>query len=363
MGMIATALVTGAVVSDWRRDSIISWVKDGRQSMTQISRRDFLQRLLMVKPGISARESLQQSSCVIFRKGRLYTMNQEVSCSIPSALDTGVEGALRADKLMDLLQSLDDDEMEVGQVGKTLLLSGKNKEAKLVMEMEIVLPLEGVELPKVYQPLSPDFAEAVKLVKVCTKKKSDFALETLHMTPKFLEASDNSRIIRYSVPTFTTGEVLARADSLSSMTQLGMLEAAETENWLHFRNSLKLRVSVRKFAVQKYPDLSQFLKLRGERVVFPPAMQVAVARAGIMAEESVRVSLSNEGLTVLGQAAGGTYRETISYDKYVGPAITFSLPSKMLLEALEKSSTCEVTDCSLRVAGEKYTFVAAIERS
>ena len=47
-----------------------------------IDRAKLLAALELVSPGLSPREILEQSSCVVFRGGRIATFNDEVACSV-----------------------------------------------------------------------------------------------------------------------------------------------------------------------------------------------------------------------------------------------------------------------------------------
>ena len=327
----------------------------------KINRESFLQKLLLVEPGISTKETIQQSSCVVFLKGRLYTLSQETACSIPSELPSDWEFAIRAEKLIALLKSMKDEEIELNY-SKTLNIKGQGK-ARLNTEERILLPVSEVELPKKddWQELHEDFAEAVDLVCKCTKRRSEFQKECIHITKSWLESSDNMKMIRYSVPTFIRKSVLVRGESIKVIVQLGMTKAAETSNWLHFKNPTGLRLSVRQFGLEEYPRLEDFLKMRGKRVTFPKGLVDAATRAAIFCEDgnSLKVSISEERLLVEGRSVQGEYLESRKV-KYVGAPLAFWIPAKLISELVKEHSNAEVTDYTIRVDGGKYVYCASL---
>lgn len=324
-----------------------------------------MQRLLCVQPGISAVEVLQQSSCVILRKGRFYTLSQEIACSIKSGLDDTLDGAVHARKFIEILQKLPDDELDLAVEDGILKVRGERKRLELPLESEVVLPVSEVEVPKEWQKLNPDFCQAVSLVVGCTQKgvKADFIKQCVHVHPQWLEASDNVQMMRYLVNTPVSKSVLVRGETIKTIVQLGMTHGAETENWLHFYSPMKLRLSVRKFGLEKYPPLEKFLELRGRRVTLPRGLEKVTERAAVFRDETdnVLVALKDDTLTMRGVADDGVYHEECSL-KYSGQPISFVINHKLVGETLKKSENWELTDVSIRVDGGKYVYVSSLEK-
>ena len=116
----------------------------------RIDRKDFLQRLLCVSPGISNRETIQQSSCIVFRNGRLYTMSTEVACSLKSNLPEELEAAIPAEIVTNLIKLYPDDELDLEMTDSHLLVKGKGKKSKVAIMGDIVLPIDDVERPETW---------------------------------------------------------------------------------------------------------------------------------------------------------------------------------------------------------------------
>ena len=330
----------------------------------KMARSDLLQKLLCVSPGIAKRETIQQSACVVLRRGRFYTLSSEIACSIASGLPSDWEGAIRAEKLIDLLEAMTEEEVEVDHELKTLQVRGKHKRAPLVMEDQVVLPVDEVERPRQWTALHEDFVGAVDLVHRCTKKRDEFSFtkECVHVHPDYLEACDNVRMVRYTVPVPVAGATLVRGETLRSLVQLGVTRGSETAAWLHFRNPLGLRLSLRRFVLEDFPPLEQYLLLRGRPIRFPPVLMEAVTRAGILNKDEILIRLSKDKLVVEGISQEGSYREW-SKMRYNGPDICFGLHPKLIEQLLKDQAECEVTDTTVRVSqGNKFIFCASVER-
>lgn len=336
--------------------------------MTLANRRDLLQKLLAVEPGLARTDRFLQGKCVILRQGRFYTLSQEIACSIASGLPRDMEAAVRADKLMKMLKELPDETLEIS-LSKTLNLTAcltgiKRRRVKLPIEGEIKLDVNAVELPGKddWQPLAEDYGEAILVAASCTKTQGDYLHTCIHVTSRWLEASDNCKMARYKVLLPIAEPCLVRAKVLKEVASLGMTKVAATVNWLHFKNPLGLRVSVQKHQVESYPPLIEFLKLRGTKVTFPKTLVKAAGRAAIVADEDVGIKIEVYGdgsLSIEGKSIFGEYGETKAI-KYDGKELSFLVPPKLIAELVEKHNAVEVTDVSLRVNGGKFIFATSL---
>jgi hypothetical protein len=330
----------------------------------KVNRKELLQRLLMVKPGISARETIHQSSCVVMKRGRFYTLSQEIACSLESGLPVEIEGAIRAQELISFLSLWSKEEIELEVSSKTLSLRGSR--TKIPMEAEVLLPVDNVEKPKDWSKLDPNFAEAVRVVSGVVSKKTrvedGFLSICVHVTDSFIEASDNNRYARYTIPTFLQSPSLVRGESIREIVQLGMTKGCETENWLHFRNPMGLRMSIRKWMLEKaYPDWSEFLDQRGDKIIFPKDLEDITKRCGIFEDEKgIKVSLEDQKMTIEGMSSNGRSEESRMV-KYSGKPTKFIISHKLLEELVKEHTECEITKHALRANGNGYVFLSSLE--
>jgi len=105
-----------------------------------INRKEFIDTLKAIKPGIAKLEILEQSDCIIFdaESKRAYTFNDELACFIK--LDIGITGAVIADMLLELLNKLKDEEIEVSQDDTHFKVKGKRFESGVRCDSDIRMP-------------------------------------------------------------------------------------------------------------------------------------------------------------------------------------------------------------------------------
>jgi hypothetical protein len=329
----------------------------------KVNREDFLSRLLTVQPGLSQREILEQSSCVVFRNGSIVTYNDEVSCRCASGLPKEVTGAVKAKPLLAILQKLEEDEIQVCVTAKGLEIRGKRKGAAIALEAEVLLAVDTVEPPKGWSPLPDDFCKAVELAGQCAgQDQSRFALTCIHLHPDFIEACDNFQLARYTLATGLTSPVLVRHTSVKPIAQLGMTEFSETDSWLHFRNHAKLILSCRRY-LEEYPDLTALLDVSGAPAALPKGLVEAVDKAEVFTGENpdnnyVRVELRPGELRLRGTGVSGHYWQIFDMPAYRGAALAFLITPKLLAEIVTRHNEVQVTKDRLKVEGGKWRYVA-----
>lgn len=339
----------------------------------KLPRESFLHALESVSPGLSPREIVEQSTCLVFRDGQVYSFNDEISCQGKSGLDGSFTGAVRADKLLDLLRKLPEDEIDITQAKGELAIAGKGRKAAFTMESEITLPIDQVDKPGKWRKLPGDFAEAVGMVQNCASTdQSAFALTCVHVHPKHVEAFDGFQTCRWKLDAGVNEPYLVRASSIKHATVLGMAEVSETQSWLHFRNGTGLIVSIRRY-VEEYPqDIGRFLAvkdeagkdIRGVSVQLPKGLKEEAERATLFSSENADsnylvVEMKQGKVRVKGVGITGRY-EAGKKLTWNGPEMQFLISPKLLAEIVAKHSECFMSKSRLLVSGGGWRYAAAL---
>lgn len=333
----------------------------------KVNKDEFLGRLDQVKAGLSPKEIVEQSSCFAFADGDVFTFNEEVACRVKSGLPKEFRGAVKAEPLLNLLRKLKEDELDLDLKKEELVVTGKRRKAGIRTEAEVLLPVDAVEKPKGWVKVSPDFADAVQIVRECAgKDQTNFVFTCVHMTPKFMEACDNFQLTRYKIATGVEGDVLVRADALKHVADMGVTDVCVTPAWVHFKGDGNAVMSCRRID-EKFPDLTDILNTHGDKAVLPKALQEAVETAEIFSSENadhnhVKIELRADRLRIRGQGASGWYSE-VKQIKYAGKPMAFMVGPKLIAELVRRTTDCEISkDHRLRVDGGKWVYVACLEK-
>lgn len=327
-----------------------------------VNREKLLLQLESVQAGLSPREIIEQSSCFVFRDGRVLTYNDEVACRRKCELQ--ITGAVPAVPLLSILRKLAEETLEVEVEGNELILIGKRRKAGIRLEAEITLPVGKVEKPGEWQVLHDDFIEGVNLVQHhASKDESQFSLTCIHLSTDYIESCNNVQAVRVKMKTGLKASTLVRRDALKHVVPLGMVEFCETESWMHFRNTDGLTLSVRRYMTE-YENVDSIFQVKGEPIVIPKGLGEAVEKASIFSAESsddnlISVELRPERMRIRGTGATGWFQE-VKKLAYNGPDLSFLIAPEMLIEITNKHNEAEITEGRLKVDGGKWVFVTCL---
>ncbi len=331
--------------------------------MSLVNREEFLNQLESVRPGLSPKEIVEQSSCFVFRDGVVCAFNDEVACTAPCDLD--IEGAVRAAPLLAIVEKLSEDEIRIDQQKKEMIVRVKNQATGITMEEEVVLPIDSVDMPEKWRSLPKGFCHAISIVGSCASKDSQQYIATcIHLAPTWLEATDDFQMARYPLKKWRKDSVVVRAQSLASVIDSEVVEWGETDSWIHFRNAAGLIVSCRLSRVE-FPNIGRHLEVSGESITLPGGLGDVVSKAEIFSESnieknSVSVRLKSGRLRIKGEGVSGWYQGSRAV-KYDGPPMSFVISPKMLMDIAAHHNDCVVGDGKLKVDTGNYQYVACIE--
>lgn len=328
-----------------------------------VEREDLLRRLESVRPGLTPRELIEQSSCYVFQDGLVMTFNEEVACTIE--LDLGFDGAVKADKFRTLLQKLGDKELEVTKEEGKVFLKGKGKKHWFATDDKVRLAISSVDIPKKWKKLPADFLEGVGMaVKCCSTNKDLFKLTCVHFTKKFMESTDQGmQALRFYLKLDIQQDFLVRAASLRHIISLGMDEFSETGDWVHFSNPMGLIMSCKRW-MDDYPKIDvAFDAPNARKIRLPKNLYKSVENVQMFAEETeskkILVDLSAKEVQVIGEGitGGGKERKAINYN---GPAQRFWVDPAVFGNLAKEFADCLITDTKLKVEGPKFDYVAGL---
>lgn len=328
------------------------------------NRMDLLSRLEQIKAGTSNKDLMEQTSCVVFKGGKLVTFNDEVSCRLPSRFPKDFECAVKYTPLVALLTKMQEEELKAELSDSEFVVTGKNRKSGIFMEKNIQLGFSAVESPKEWVEVPSDFAEAITIVSaVAGKDESKFVSTCVNVAKEWIEATDNHQICRYFIKTGITKSSLIRKEAVKTLGSLEVTQFSETEKWLHFRNEEGFIYSARRYQ-EEFLDVSPFLKKEGAEVQLPKSLAEAAERANIFSSENaddnlVSVKLSEGRVIIEGRGSSGWYKEAKKAE-YKDEPLHFLISPEILSEVLRKMNRCLITDRRLLINGGKWTYCTSL---
>lgn len=328
----------------------------------RINRLDLLSVLESIQPGLTLKDTVEQSSCFAFQNKEVMTFNDEIACRRKSPLK--ITGAVPAAQFMGILRKLPEPEIDIEVEDGELICRGKGRRFGVKIQSEVTLPMEKVEEADEWKKIHDDFKDAIYVCQQCVDKdESNYAGSCIHITPKFIEACDNSQAIRYRIKTRVKEPFLVRGSSIKHMVDLGMTEFCETETWIHFRNPDELVYSCRRDP-QEYEDIEDVFNVEGSPLVLPKGLGDAAERAEVFSSENadeneVRIEIKKGKMKIIGDGISGWFTEFKKL-KYSGKPLAFHVGPKLLVELVKRYNDCIISPDRLRVDSGNFSYVVAL---
>lgn len=339
----------------------------------RFDREDLLRRLEAVVPGLTTKDTVDQSSCFLFLDGSLVTYDDETLCRAPSPLGKAFAGAVTAANFLEVLRREKDKEVTVTPGEGHLLVRGSGWRLRLVLQAEVSSPAVAfTEEPARWRPIPEGFREALDTVAACaapTDKR--FEATCVHFHPDWLEAGTNVQLCRWPLKTGLKQPTLVRASSVKHVAKaIGLEEWGRSDNWLHFRGR-ELLIACRRF-VDPYPDVGEFLQAPdGVPVTFPKTVAEAADTAGLFSQETAETSMNMVRLD-LSPHKGGRLRVTgegvsAEYSKgkrigYRGKPLSCYIPPQLLMDLVNRHNECVVAPDRLLVDVGHYRWATCLMR-
>jgi len=323
----------------------------------------------IVQPGLTPTEVVDQSNCLVFKKGKVYTYNDEVACITKSKLPTSVTAAVSAGPIFAMLSKYKEEYIQIRLTKSRMYIQGKGRESWIALDQEITLGIDNVDLPDKdnWQKINPEFTEAVALVQECASKKEDesFALTCINIHPKWIEAGDNDQITRYRLKTGLKKSVCIKRNALKHIIPFAPTEMAVTKTWLHFRNA-DVSMSCRLW-YEQYPNWSPYFDIEGKKTALPKGLVEACDKAKYFSQQNehdwVKITIRPNGkLWLEADGVSGGHREKKKLN-YSGKKLIFFIGPTLLSEIVKKHNECILSKTAMMIDGGKWKFVASLELS
>ena len=344
-----------------------------------LRRDEFLAKLESLRPGLSSKEILEQSASFVFQSGQAYTFNGEVACRCPSGLEIGFQGAVRADKLLNVLRKRPEEELEIVTKPGSFSITSKERSTEFHAEEEIKLPVSYVQAPDPdsWTSLDDNFAEAVFLAKECAgKDHANFLVTCVHLHPHRIEATDTCQVICCEVTTGVEKPLLVRRDSIKHLVGLpidgySLTQGAGGASWAHYRASTGLVLSFSCWPLETEVNLAKHLECSGISLKLPKGVKLAAELAGEFSSENpietnlVRVDLVKNKILIEGAGITGCHREKKKLD-YLGPPVSFYMSPKLLADIADRYTELQVCGNPpdrLKVEGDGWKYVSFLTRA
>lgn len=332
----------------------------------KIERDKFLEALKKAKPGLSAKDIIEQASCYVFSGDRIYTFNDEVA--VAAFLEHGITGAVPAKKLFDLIDKMTDAVVDVETSEEGLLIKGKKLKAVIKYQTQINLPISELSKPVTWHALPAEFVEGMSNALMSTGTDlTKPVLTCVHWTPEHIESCDNFRLTRHILKVEGLEEnVLIPANSVRQLISYKAVEFSITAGWAHFKTADDCVFSCRVFAGE-YSNIDKFFKMPDSAtvIVFPKAIYNVFSRISVLASSDVtgaafaNIQIKDKKLTVFGNSDQGSIMEETPINNTADIMFAVKVETFAKIGTFEEGIVSE-SGTSIRFSKDNHTHIVSL---
>ncbi len=306
--------------------------------------------LVIVKPGLSNKEILEQTTSFAFLEGRVVTYNDEISISHPIK-GINFEGAIKAEELYGLLTQLDKEEIELDPQEEEILIRCGKLKAGLRLEEEIQLPLK--KIPSKWKELKDpkQFKDFMNLaMQTCSTDMSKPILTCVSVrSDGSVIGSDGFRLVQCQGHGSPVDDFLVPATSIRDLLKINPTHISLEKSWVHFKNEKGTVFSCRRviedYVEQEKIDLIMKVK-KGEEIKFPSKIEDMLSRGGTFAKRAFyfdeRVEIVIEEGKILLRATADETKSWIEEKASIKckSSISFMITPNLFQDILKMTHTC-----------------------
>lgn len=313
-----------------------------------INKKELQKALEIVKPGVSQKDMIEQSTNFAFMGNRVVTYNDEISISttIP---DMDLTGAVSANELYSFLSKVKTEDIDIETTDNEILLKAGKVKAGLSFQTEIKLPLEEIDEITEWKELPENFIDALSFCSFCySKDLSKPILTCIHIFSSGAESCDNAR---YSKKVFTSpidiSNTLIPGNTVKELIKYKPMEISLGTGWAHFKSGETI-FSCRIFQ-DEYPNTSNMLDIEEDSVdiIFPKDMLDMIDKASVFSKSSdlddscISIFLENKKIIIKSKNTCGWTQEE-SPIRYSGEKKEFMINPTALMDICKQTNKCTI---------------------
>lgn len=256
----------------------------------EIEKQELIKILTMIKPGLSNKAIIEETTHFIFTGKQIVTYNDRIcilypfktdfSCSIPADQFFKILNGVKVDKI-----KIDFEEDKIKIKSKGLNASLSTMSGENIIEMISVIDIDKMKADK--KSLPEDFKEAITMCLFSVSKDlTNPAMTCLFINKNNIASTDDLRISEYAMKAKIKESILLPASSAVQLIKYSFDEysVSEDNNWISFFNKEGLCFCCR-LIEGEFPDYKGLIQdFESEEIELPKEIKSMIETAAISAD-------------------------------------------------------------------------------
>lgn len=330
----------------------------------KINRVRLLKVLQAVKPAISSKEILEQSTHICFDENIIRAYND--SLAITAQFETGLKGTISAIQLISLLEKLPSKKIKFkfDKINDMLNITAKNIKAAIKLETKIKLPILDLSKLKKWEVLPAGFCSALSFaIFSASRNMGRVELTGIYIEGKQMVSCDNFRATKVQLKEGIEIPLLIPSSAAVELVKYNPIKYISQDDWLHFKCKKNIVFSCRTIE-GKYPieSILKLFKKSGKKVNLPAHFEQVINRAQVLTDsdfeqdKTISLCFTNNRLICKGKGTLGWIEETIDLN-YQDKEIEVHVHPQFLIEILKHLKEIDIDKSLIYFKGDNFEHV------
>ena len=320
----------------------------------KLDRKELLEALNNVMPGVAKQEVLEQSDSFVFKDNKIFTYNGDICVTCPYPLKEDSSFAIKSKAFFALLNKTKKAEIELlinENSIEIVLLKGS---ATIPLDNEITLPYDELAIDKIQKSMWVDvpenFIDGLLIThKNCSTDKDRPSLTCVHLCSDYMESANNDTATRFNIEfNILNLDVCIPAVFAKELCKYSPQQMYVRENWVYFKMENNTIFACRRYNTE-YPNIDFLFPDTEEMQGFtlPEKLNELLEKSLIFADDSlgtpfVTINIKNKNLQVIGEGNSGRYKEKLHIK--TNQVLSFKIDPILLNKALFISEKIKYND-------------------
>jgi DNA polymerase III sliding clamp (beta) subunit (PCNA family) len=308
----------------------------------KIDRKQLMDVLEKVKPGLAKNEVIEQSTHFIFDDNLIRTYNDEIA--ITHSFKSELQGAVSAKEFYGIFNKIPDDKITATDKGDgKFLFKGKKKQITFKIDSHISIPrikVKGMN-SKEWMSLPDDFSDAVKFCIFSASKNSVQGTMTgILVDGKYAVSCDNYRATKVKMKSEVDEPLLIPAHVAVDLVKYNVKKYYFDTNWMHFINAEKTAFSCRRMEGKYRQEVFDIFRVKGKKTGLPEELVEILDRSKVIVtgeldyDKFVTITLKEGQIDSVGVGPAAKIEEQTE-TKYKGKDLSILVQPDLIMEIMK----------------------------
>lgn len=333
----------------------------------QIDKKELLEGLVTVRPGLAKSDIIEQSTHFIFTGNDVVTYNDRVCVLFP--FKTDFTCSAKAEELYKILSSISEDSVEIKVDGKQMKFISKGTKAGLTVsfDQKLVDVVKSLDVDNLdWFDLPSDFIKGIKMcIFSASRDVSQGYLACIGILKDRVVSSDNIRLSRYVLDGSISEDVLIPSSCAEDLCRFDVSRYALTDSWIHFEDENGVVFSVRR-VIDTYPDIDDYFDVSGGvELNIPSQVKDVIESMLIMVEgqslvdKTISITVENNEMVLSSEKIIGWIEKHVNIN-YTGEKLSFLVNPILFMQILEKLTKMTVLDGRAFLTSGSFSHIMAL---